>query len=78
MSTELKTAFAELKVAIGELNDYALDGISYVGQANYTERELEANERVNLAKDNVDKALRKLKREIRKERLAIINCRAIV
>lgn len=63
----LKTLFKELEQDIEKLNDQAQNGIGYVGSANYSERQREAESWVEDAKNNVDSTMYKIHTELMKK-----------
>ena len=62
----LKTLFKELERDIEKLNYQALNGIGYVGSANYSDRQREAESWVEDAKNNVDATMYKIQMELNK------------
>jgi hypothetical protein len=62
----LKTLFKELELAIERLNDQAQNGIGYVGSANYSDRQREAESWVEEAKEAIDSITHKISLELKK------------
>ena len=64
MNDTVKNLIVELEAAITELYKAGMDGIAYVGSANYPEREREARLNVRDCQQKVDFIMEKLKKEL--------------
>lgn len=64
MNDTVKNLVVELEAAITELYKAGMDGIAYVGSANYPEREREARLNVRDCQQKVDFIMEKLKTEL--------------